>query len=74
MSWLMCLFIFCENGTSSEKETCSTTKTCICNDEKGRQAEIATIKPTVTDNGYPERMIHFPNKRDESAQKEETRA
>ena len=45
----------------------------IWNDEQDRQEEIATIKWTPIENGYPERMLHFLNKRDESTQKEETR-
>ena len=46
----------------------------ICNDEKERQAEIAIVKTSLIENGYPERMIRFPNKHHESKQKEETRS
>jgi len=46
----------------------------IRNDEKDRQAEIAIVKTSLIENGHPERMIHFPNKRYESKQKEETRS
>jgi len=44
----------------------------ICNNEKDRQAEIAIVKTSLIENGYPERMIRFPNKCYESKQKEET--
>jgi len=46
----------------------------ICNDEENRQAEIAIVKTSLIENGCPERMIRFPNKRHESKQKEETRS
>ena len=46
----------------------------ICNDEKDRQAEVAIVKTSHIENGYPERMIRYPNKRYESKQNEETRS
>jgi len=44
----------------------------ICNEKKDRQVEIAIVKTSLIENGYPESVIRFPNKRYESKQKEET--
>jgi len=46
----------------------------ICNDEVDKQAEIAIIKTSLIENGYPERMIRLPKTRSKPKQKEETRS